>query len=104
MFHRFIKIQAVLLIVVVTIMMASGNHDDATAGSDKEQQVIDPLIQSRQSNEGPKYFFLLMDSIYVALYFFHAGAPCSSYKDCSCDSLTLPLPTCWKGKCECSAY
>jgi len=59
-----IKIQAVLLIVVVTIMVASGNHDEATAGSDNEQQVIDPIMQSRQNNIGLNYFFhlLLMDS------------------------------------------
>ena len=40
-------------------MMASGNHDDATAGSDKKQLVIDPLIQSRQSNEGPNFLFFI---------------------------------------------
>jgi len=64
MFSCLIKIQTVLLIVVVTIMVASGNHDEDAAGSDREQQVIDPIMQSRQNNIGLNYLFylLLMDS------------------------------------------
>ena len=57
MFNRLIKIQAILLIVVITIMMASSNHDEATAGNDKEQQVIEPIMQSCQSNQGLNYLF-----------------------------------------------